>query len=104
MNNKFSSNLISLSVYKLYIPERGDSKNVHPEELIIDRGEAEVDKHFRRVNILTITLSGMYYLFYHTEIIECICRLRVSRTKINVILALPYKSSGMTALCFGIKS
>ena len=34
----------------------------------IDRGKAEVDKHFRRVNILTITLSGMYYLFYYTEI------------------------------------
>ena len=25
----------------------GDSKNVHPEEMIIDRGEAEVDNHFR---------------------------------------------------------
>ena len=37
----------------------GDSKNVQPEELIIDRGEVEVDNHFRRVNILTITLSGM---------------------------------------------
>ena len=36
--------------------------------MIIDRGEAEVDNHFRRVNILTITLSGMYYLFYYTEI------------------------------------
>ena len=29
---------------------------------------ASVDNHFRRVNILTITLSGMYYLFYYTEI------------------------------------
>ena len=36
--------------------------------MIIDRGEAEVDNHFRRVNILTMSLSGMYYLFYHTEI------------------------------------
>ena len=36
--------------------------------MIIDRGEAEFDNHFRRVNILTITLSGMYYLFYYTEI------------------------------------
>ena len=36
--------------------------------MIIDRDEAEVDNHFRRVNILTITLSGMYYLFYYTEI------------------------------------
>ena len=36
--------------------------------MIIDRGEAEIDNHFRRVNILTITLSGMYYLFYYTEI------------------------------------
>ena len=35
--------------------------------MIIDRGEADVDNHFRRVNILTITLSGMYYLFYYTE-------------------------------------
>ena len=50
----------------------GDSKNVHPEEMIIDRGEAKDDNFFRRVNILTITLSGtlsgMYYLFYYTEI------------------------------------
>ena len=36
--------------------------------MISDRGEAEIDNHFRRVNILTITLSGMYYLFYYTEI------------------------------------
>ena len=36
--------------------------------MIIDRGESEVDTHFRRVNTLTITLSGMYYLFYYTEI------------------------------------
>ena len=36
--------------------------------MIINRGEAEVNNHFRRVNILTITLSGMYYLFYYTEI------------------------------------
>ena len=42
--------------------------NVHPEEMIIDRGEAEVDNHFRKVNILTIILSGMYCLFYYTEI------------------------------------
>ena len=27
-----------------------------------------IGNHFRRVNILTITLSGMYYLFYFTEI------------------------------------
>ena len=46
--------------------------NYSDSEMIIDRGEAEVDYRFRRVNILTITLSGMYYLFYHTEIIECI--------------------------------
>ena len=38
--------------------------------MIIDRGEAEVDNHFRRVDILTITLSGMYYLFYYTEILS----------------------------------
>ena len=38
--------------------------------MIIDRGEAEVDNHFRRVKILTITLSAMLYLFYHTEIDE----------------------------------
>ena len=31
--------------------------------MIIDRGKAEVDNHFRRVNILTITLSEMYYYF-----------------------------------------
>ena len=36
--------------------------------MIIDRGFASVDNHFRRVNILTISLSGMYYLFYYTEI------------------------------------
>ena len=36
--------------------------------MIIDRGEAEVDNHFRSVNILTITISGMWYLFYYTEI------------------------------------
>ena len=36
--------------------------------MIIDRAEAEVDNHFRRGNILTITLSGIYYLFYYTEI------------------------------------
>ena len=36
--------------------------------MIIDRVEAEVDYNFRRVNILTITLSGMCYLFYYTEI------------------------------------
>ena len=47
---------------------RGNSKNVHPEEMIIDRGKAEANNHFRRVNILSITLSGMYYLFYYTEI------------------------------------
>ena len=46
--------------------------------MIIDQGEAEVDNHFRRVNIPTITLSGMYFLFHHTEIIEC--RRRVSQT------------------------
>ena len=39
-----------------------------PKEMIIDRGEDEVDNHFRRVTILTITFSGMYYLFYYTEI------------------------------------
>ena len=33
-----------------------------------DRGEAEVDNHFRRKNILNITLLGMYNLFYYTEI------------------------------------
>ena len=33
-----------------------------------DRGEAEVDNHFRRENILNISLLGMYNLFYHTEI------------------------------------
>ena len=36
--------------------------------MIIDRGEAEVDNYFRKLNILTITLSGMYHLFYYTEI------------------------------------
>ena len=72
--------------------------------MIIDRGEAEVDNHFRRVNILTNTLSGMYLLFYHTEIIECICRRRVSQDKINVILALQDKSTGMTSLRFGAMS
>ena len=35
--------------------------------MIIDRGEAKVDNHFGRVNILTIILSAMLYLFYHTE-------------------------------------
>ena len=35
--------------------------------MIIDRGESEVDNHFRRLNILTITLSGMYYLVYYTD-------------------------------------
>ena len=29
--------------------------------MIINRGEAEVDNHFLRVSILTITFSGMYY-------------------------------------------
>ena len=57
----------------------GDSKKVHPEEMIIDRGEAEVDNHFGRVNIITNTLSEMYYLFYHAEIIECICPRRLSQ-------------------------
>ena len=36
--------------------------------MIIDLGEAEVENHVRRVNVLTIILSGMYYLFYYTEI------------------------------------
>ena len=36
--------------------------------MIIDRGEAEVDNHSRRVTILTITLLGMFYLFYYTKI------------------------------------
>ena len=36
--------------------------------MIIDLGEAEVENHFRRVNVLTIILSGMYCLFYYTEI------------------------------------
>ena len=36
--------------------------------MIIDRGEAEVDNHFRMVNILIITVSGMYYLFYYIKI------------------------------------
>ena len=36
--------------------------------MIIDLGFASVDNHFRRMNILIITLSGMYYLFYYTEI------------------------------------
>ena len=39
--------------------------------MIIDWGEAEVDNHFRRVNILTIPSQEsfrMYYLFYYTEI------------------------------------
>ena len=31
--------------------------------MIIDIGFASVDNHFLRVNILTITLSGMYYLY-----------------------------------------
>ena len=48
--------------------------------MLIDRGEAEVDNHFRRVTILTITLSGMYYLFYHDEIIERICRRQAKST------------------------
>ena len=33
-------------LYKYYIPEGGDSKNVHPEEMIIDQDEAKVDNHF----------------------------------------------------------
>ena len=49
--------------------------------MIIDRGKAEVDNHFRSVNILTITLSGMYYLFYHIEIIKCICRRPIIQTE-----------------------
>ena len=36
--------------------------------MIISWGDAEVDNHFRWVNILTIILSGMYYLFYYIEI------------------------------------
>ena len=55
---------------QILLSREGDIKNVHPEEMIIDRGLAEVDNPFRRVNILTITLSGMYYLFYLTETIE----------------------------------
>ena len=47
--------------------------NVHPKEMIIDRGLAEVDNPFRRVDILYITVSGMYYLFYLEETTECIC-------------------------------
>ena len=31
--------------------------------MIIDRGGAEVDNHFRRVTILTITLSGITICF-----------------------------------------
>ena len=49
--------------------------------MIIGRGEAEVDNQFRRLNILTSTLSGMYYLFYHTQKIEYICLHRISRSK-----------------------
>ena len=41
--------------------------NYIPEREIV-RIFASVDNHFRRVNILTITLSGMYFLFYYTEI------------------------------------
>ena len=62
---------ILLVLYKYNVKHswESDSKNVHPEEMIIDLGFASVDNHFGRVNILTITLSGIYYLFYYTEII-----------------------------------
>ena len=65
--------------------------NIHPEEMIIGRGEAEVDNYFRRVNTLTITLPRMGYLFYHTEIIEYICRRNFGLT-------------GMTSLRFAVTS
>ena len=42
----------------------------------------------------------MYYLFYHTEIIEGICRRRIIQIKPDVILALQDKSTGMTSLWF----
>ena len=71
------------NIQKLHFFE-GDSKNVSLEEVIIDRGEAMVDNHFLRVNILTFTLTGMYYLFYHTGMIEFICRRRISHTKLEL--------------------
>ena len=48
----------------------GDSKNFHPEEMIIDRGEAKVNNHFRRMKLIINTLSAMLYLFYHTKIVK----------------------------------
>ena len=46
------------------------STEAKPRSIIIFEGWtfAPVNNHFLRVNILTIILSGMYYLFYYTEI------------------------------------
>ena len=51
--------------------------------MIFDQDENEVDNHFQRVNILTFTLSGMYYIFCHTKIIECKI-LILSKTQYSV--------------------
>ena len=39
-------------------------------KIIRERGKTKVDYHFQRVNILTITLSGIQYLFYYPKITD----------------------------------
>lgn len=46
---------------------RGFNKNVQNEAMVIDRGEAEVDNHIQKVNILTNTLSGVGYIYFITS-------------------------------------
>ena len=71
-----------LLIYKYYIPERVIVlKNVHPGENDYRPWGSQVDNHFRKVNIVTITLSGMKYLFCHTEILEYICGRHIFQTK-----------------------
>ena len=52
--------------------------------MIIDRGEAEVDNHFLRVNILTISLSGMNYLFIIPKLLSAFVQTKSTSLWPNV--------------------
>ena len=42
---------MSVVLYKYYIPWEGDSRKYHPQNVIINRGAAEVDNHISRDDI-----------------------------------------------------
>ena len=51
-------------IYKYYIPCAGDSRKYHPEDVIINRGAAEVDNHISRDDIFDYHPSRKFNIYF----------------------------------------